>query len=79
VARDIFVTVPRGDAAGLRAATHVNEPLRAPLAQGQAVGELTLTTANGDLVARAPLVPLKPVPVAGLWTRMSDHVALWFR
>ena len=79
VARDIFVTVPRGDAAGLRASTHVNEPLRAPLAQGQAVGELTLTTANGDLVARAPLVPLKPVPVAGLWTRMSDHVALWFR
>ena len=79
VARDIFVTVPRGDAAGLRTSTHVNEPLRAPLAQGQAVGELTLTTANGDLVARAPLVPLKPVPVAGLWTRMSDHVALWFR
>ena len=79
VARDIFVTVPRGDAAGLRASTHVNEPLRAPLVPGQPVGELTLTTANGDLVARAPLVPLKPVPVAGLWTRMSDHVALWFR
>ena len=79
VARDIFGTVPRGDAAGLRASTHVNEPLRAPLVPGQPVGELTLTTANGDLVARAPLVPLKPVPVAGLWTRMSDHVALWFR
>jgi D-alanyl-D-alanine carboxypeptidase (penicillin-binding protein 5/6) len=79
VARDIFVTVPRGDAAGLRTTTHVNEPLRAPLVQGQPVGELTLTTASGELVARAPLVPLKPVPVAGLWTRMSDHVVLWFR
>jgi len=79
LARDVFVTVPRGETAGLRITTHLNEPLRAPLAQGQSVGELTVTGADGEVVARAPLVPLQTAPLGGAWTRLVDHVALWFR
>ena len=76
LARDLFVTVPRGSATGLKIATRVNEPLRAPLAAGQAVGELTISTADGETVAREPLVPLQAAPLGGLWTRLIDHIAL---
>jgi D-alanyl-D-alanine carboxypeptidase (penicillin-binding protein 5/6) len=79
VTSDIWVTVGRGDAASLRTTTQITQPLRAPLAAGQTVGELTFTGTNGDLVARAPLVTLKPVPKGGLWTRSVDTVALWFK
>jgi D-alanyl-D-alanine carboxypeptidase (penicillin-binding protein 5/6) len=79
VTSDIWVTVGRGDAASLHTTTQITQPLRAPLAAGQTVGELTFTGTNGDVVARAPLVALKPVPKGGLWTRSVDTVALWFK
>jgi D-alanyl-D-alanine carboxypeptidase len=56
----------------------VKEPLIAPLAANQPVGDLTITNAGGQTVAKVPLYPLKAVPEAGLWTRMMDSVALWF-
>jgi len=79
LARDIYVTVPRGEAAGLKMQTKLNQPLVAPLAAGQPVGEWTVTTAAGDSVARAPLVALKAVPQAGWWTTLTDSIALWFK
>jgi D-alanyl-D-alanine carboxypeptidase len=56
----------------------MNEPLIAPIAANVAVGELTITSADGDVVARAPLHPLAAVAEGGLWTRMVDSVMLWF-
>jgi len=79
LARDIYVTVPCGEAAGLKMQTKLNQPLVAPLAAGQPVGEWTVTTAAGDSVARAPLVALKAVPQAGWWTTLTDSIALWFK
>jgi len=79
LARDIYVTVPRGEAAGLKMQTKLNQPLVAPLGAGQPVGEWTVTTAAGDSVARAPLVALKAVPQAGWWTTLTDSIALWFK
>jgi len=79
IARDLFVTVPRGATGGLKTATRVSAPLQAPLAAGQVVGELTVTTADGETVAREPLVPLKGAPLGGAWTRMLDHIALWLK
>ncbi len=76
---DIWVTLGRGDAASLHSATQITQPLRAPLAAGQRLGELTFTGTSGDVVARTPLVALKPVPKGGLWTRSFDTVALWFK
>jgi serine-type D-Ala-D-Ala carboxypeptidase (penicillin-binding protein 5/6) len=78
IARDLYVTVPRGEAAGLKVATKVNEPLIAPLPAGKPVGEFTVSTASGEVVARAPLAPLKAVPEGGWWTAMVDSIALWF-
>jgi hypothetical protein len=42
------------------------------------VGELTVADATGEVIARAPLTALAPVPSGGLWTRAIDSVALWF-
>jgi D-alanyl-D-alanine carboxypeptidase (penicillin-binding protein 5/6) len=75
----VYATVGRGQAAALKTATHLNaEPLIAPLAAGKPVGEFTVADATGAVIARAPLVPLTEVPLGGLWTRMSDSIALWF-
>ncbi|MBV8496692.1 MAG: hypothetical protein JO361_07920 [Gammaproteobacteria bacterium] len=77
--RDIYATVARGQGAALRSTARVNrDPLLAPLAAGAAVGELVVTDAGGEVIARAPLVTTAAVPLGGLWTRMSDSIALWF-
>jgi serine-type D-Ala-D-Ala carboxypeptidase (penicillin-binding protein 5/6) len=79
VPRDIYVTVPRGEASGLKVATRLDEPLIAPLVANRPVGEMTVTTAGGEVVAHSPLLPLKPVPEGGWLTGMVDSVALWFK
>jgi D-alanyl-D-alanine carboxypeptidase (penicillin-binding protein 5/6) len=76
---DIVVTVGRGQAGSLTTTAKLTkEPLIAPLAPGKSVGELTITDAAGEIVARAPLIPLGTVAEGGLWTRMTDDVRLWF-
>ena len=77
--RNIVLTVGRGQLVGVKTDTRIfKEPLIAPLAANQAIGEITLTDQNGQLVQRVPLTPGKPVPEAGLWTRATDSVRLWF-
>ena len=79
VPRDILMTVGRGQLANIKSSAHIfKEPLVAPLAANQAIGELTLTDQNGEVVGRVPLTPGKAVPEAGLWTRATDSVRLWF-
>jgi serine-type D-Ala-D-Ala carboxypeptidase (penicillin-binding protein 5/6) len=75
---DIYATVARGQAAGIHTNAHLDhDPMFAPLAANERVGELTVAD-NTGIVVRAPLVALGAVPVGGLWTRMSDTVSLWF-
>jgi D-alanyl-D-alanine carboxypeptidase (penicillin-binding protein 5/6) len=78
IRQDIYLTLGRGETANLKSAANVKEPLIAPLPANSPVGDLTITTAGGETVAKVPLYPLKAVPEAGLWTRMVDTVALWF-
>jgi D-alanyl-D-alanine carboxypeptidase (penicillin-binding protein 5/6) len=79
VPNDIYVTVARGQVGSLRSVAKVSkEPLIAPLAARQPIGELTITAGNGEVLAKAPLEPLQAVPAGGLWTRAMDGMALWF-
>jgi D-alanyl-D-alanine carboxypeptidase (penicillin-binding protein 5/6) len=79
VPRDIVLTVGRGQIASLKSTAHLlKEPLIAPLAANQPIGELTISDPAGEVVSRVPLLPGKPVPEAGLWTRATDSVRLWF-
>src|SRR6185437_6815149 len=80
VPHDIYVTVPRGQVANLKTSVHVlKRPLIAPIALNEPLGDLTITDPSGQVLAHTPLVALKAVPEGGLWTRMSDDVALWFQ
>ncbi len=77
--RNIVLTVGRGQLANIKSTPRLlKEPLVAPLAANEAIGELTITDQNGEVVQRVPLTPGKPVPEAGLWTRATDSVRLWF-
>jgi D-alanyl-D-alanine carboxypeptidase (penicillin-binding protein 5/6) len=76
---DVYATVARGQGASLKTSARLtSEPLFAPLAAGQPVGELTVADGSGQTIARAPLVPLAAVAQGGLWTRALDSIALWF-
>ena len=75
----VFVTVPKGEGDKLK--THIEriDPLVAPLAQGQRVGQLKVTTGSGTPVVNVPLTVLEPVPLAGIFGRAWDAVRLWIR
>jgi D-alanyl-D-alanine carboxypeptidase (penicillin-binding protein 5/6) len=79
VPRNIVLTVGRGQIVNLKSTAHIlKEPLIAPLAANQPIGELTITDQAGEVVSRVPLTPGKAVPEAGIWTRATDSVRLWF-
>ena len=76
---ELYVTVGRGQFALLHTSASVKEPLIAPIAAGAVIGEFTVAVPGGDVVIRAPLVALSADPAGGLWTRMTDSIALWFK
>jgi D-alanyl-D-alanine carboxypeptidase len=77
--RNIVLTVGRGQLANIKSTPRLlKEPLIAPLPANDPIGELTITDQNGEVVQRIPLTPGKAVPEAGLWTRATDSVRLWF-
>jgi D-alanyl-D-alanine carboxypeptidase (penicillin-binding protein 5/6) len=75
---DIYVTVPRGEAGKLKADTLSQQPLLAPVAQGERVGTLRVTL-DGKPVAEYPLVALEAVGPAGLIGRAWDTLRLWIQ
>jgi D-alanyl-D-alanine carboxypeptidase (penicillin-binding protein 5/6) len=75
---DIIVTVPKGEAEKLKAELLTQQPLLAPVAQGQRVGTLRVTH-DGKLVGEYPLVALETVKVAGIFGRAWDTLRLWVK
>ncbi len=71
----VMVVVPRGQAAGLKATVSRNDPLLAPLTQGQAVGTLKVTLA-GQPWQDVALHTLEAVPSAGWFGRLWDAIRL---
>jgi D-alanyl-D-alanine carboxypeptidase len=77
---DVYATVARGQATTLSTQASIDhEPLIAPLAAGQQLGELTVADGTGATIARVPLVTLAAVPAGSLWTRACDSIVLWFK
>ena len=75
----MVVSVAKGEGARLQTRLVRNDPLLAPLAVGQAVGTLTVKTADGGVVASVPLVALQEVPLAGWFGRTWDSLRLSVR
>ena len=76
--RAIMISVPKGDADKLKAELVSQQPLVAPVAQGQRVGMLRLTL-YGKPVGEYPLLALEPVGVAGIFGRAWDTLRLWMK
>jgi serine-type D-Ala-D-Ala carboxypeptidase (penicillin-binding protein 5/6) len=75
----VVIAVPRGEGEKLKTEVQRTDPLVAPLAKGQRVGTLKVTTAAGAPVAEVPLVVLEAVEQAGLLGRAWDSVRLWIK
>ena len=75
---ELFVTVPKGEAAKLKADLVSEQPLVAPVAQGQRVGTLRVSL-EGKPFADYPLVALESVGPAGILGRAWDTLRLWIK
>jgi D-alanyl-D-alanine carboxypeptidase (penicillin-binding protein 5/6) len=77
--RPVYLTVPKGHTASdVKSVLVHNQPLLAPLKQGERVGSLTLSV-DGKSVEELPVVALETVESAGLFGRLYDSVRLWFK
>jgi D-alanyl-D-alanine carboxypeptidase (penicillin-binding protein 5/6) len=77
LARDLVVTLPRGQAERLVVALELAPRVFAPLTQSDRVGTLRATL-DGKLVAEAPLSPLADVPRGNVFRRIWDTILSWF-
>jgi len=78
VKSDLYVTVPKGDAAKLKADVVSEQPLIAPIARGQRVATLRVAL-DGKPLAEHALVALEPIGPAGLLGRAWDTLRLWIK
>jgi serine-type D-Ala-D-Ala carboxypeptidase (penicillin-binding protein 5/6) len=75
----VFLSVPKGDGAKLQTKIERTDPLVAPLAKGQRVGTIKVSTPSGTVIAERPLVVLAAVDQAGLFGRAWDAIRLWIK
>ena len=78
-AQAMVVTVPKGEGDKLKTMISRTDPLVAPLAKGQRVGTLDVSSAAGSKIASLPLVVLDAVPQAGWLGRAWDAIRLWIK
>ncbi len=74
---DFYITLPRGEADGIKTATEVQPRLIAPLAAESNVGSVRVFSGSQTL-ATLPLHPLQSVAAGGWWRRLIDTIRLWF-
>jgi serine-type D-Ala-D-Ala carboxypeptidase (penicillin-binding protein 5/6) len=75
----VVIAVPRGEGEKLKTDVQRTDPLVAPLAKGQRVGTLKVTTAAGAPVVELPLVVQEAVEQAGIFGRAWDSIRLWIK
>jgi D-alanyl-D-alanine carboxypeptidase (penicillin-binding protein 5/6) len=75
----LFVSVPKGDGGKLQTKVERTDPLIAPLAKGQRVGTIKVSTASGAPVVEVPLVAMEAVEQAGVIGRAWDALRLWIK
>ncbi|HUW25460.1 MAG TPA: D-alanyl-D-alanine carboxypeptidase family protein [Gallionella sp.] len=74
--RDLFLTIPKGKRAQLKASAETQQPIFAPVGGGQQLGILKLTLA-GEPYAEFPLLALEEVSLANVFSRGWDSIHLF--
>ncbi len=75
---DLFLSIPTGQLAQLKATMETQQPLVAPIAGGQKIGMIKITL-GGKPYAEYKLVALEPVPLANVFSRGWDSIRLLFK
>lgn len=77
VAKDLSLTLPKGEYARVKAKIVSQQPLIAPVSAGQQIGKIEFTL-DDKLIAEHKLVAARNVEVAGIFGRLLDSIKLWF-
>ncbi|HEX7966294.1 MAG TPA: D-alanyl-D-alanine carboxypeptidase family protein [Gammaproteobacteria bacterium] len=77
LARDMYVTLPKGAYGAMQATVQSSAGLVAPVADHAQVGMLNVTV-DGRLLTQVPVYTLKAVPEGNIFRRLWDSVRLWF-
>lgn len=75
VANNLYVTIPKGDYANIKATMSSIQPLIAPIKKGQVVGTIKFTL-NGETIDEQKLIAAKSVEAAGILGRAWDSIKL---
>jgi D-alanyl-D-alanine carboxypeptidase (penicillin-binding protein 5/6) len=79
---DFILSLPKGMIDRMKVQLHSQQPLLAPVQQGQQVATLKLfLDTDGEMrpFGEYPVVALETVPVAGMFGRAWDTMMLWFQ
>ncbi|MGY1488891.1 D-alanyl-D-alanine carboxypeptidase family protein [Methylobacillus pratensis] len=77
VAKNVSITLPKGEYARVKAKVVSQQPLVAPVSAGQQVGTIQFIL-DDKVIAEHKLVAAKGVEVAGIFGRLLDTIKLWF-
>lgn len=76
LAKNLTVTVPRGQYDDLAATTNIQQPVIAPIDAGAKLGEVEIRLGD-EVIAKQPLVALTAVEKGSWWRRLIDEILLW--
>ena len=76
-ANDFMIAVPKGFEQRIAVELASQQPLMAPVTQGQTIGTLKISL-DGKPYGEYPVTAIEAVPVASIFGRMIDSVRLWF-
>lgn len=77
VAKPLFITTPIGQYKNVKADMTLSKKLTAPITKGQRYGQINVML-NGKIINTTPLIALEDNPQGGWWSRMIDHIILFF-
>lgn len=78
VAHPVYVTLPQGEYANMKANLRIPAPLQAPLSAGQVVGKVEFSL-QGKVMFSEPLVTAQAVPQANIVARLLDQIRLYLQ
>jgi len=76
LAKDLYVTMPRGQFQNLKPSIEIDANIVAPVAKSMPRGVLRITYQD-KVISERPLITLENVPSGNLWRQLSDSVRLW--
>jgi serine-type D-Ala-D-Ala carboxypeptidase (penicillin-binding protein 5/6) len=78
VVKPVYLTLPQGEYANMKANLRVPKPLEAPLKAHQVVGAVDFSL-NGKVVHSVPLVTMQAVEASNIFSRMIDQIRLYLQ